>query len=126
MVSNFVGQDVGFGEFSGGAEALLQFVIETQIDIDLFVFGTVERAGGGLRHAAGGIVGVAKEHQLGVAIGHALRGQDLAPGVLGVVQDKGDEIHQGLFLLIADGIGLADRGAACRSSRCLPATENRV
>jgi len=28
VVSNFVGQDVGFGEFSGGAEALLQFVIK--------------------------------------------------------------------------------------------------
>ena len=28
VVSDFVGQDVGFGEFSGRAEALLQFVVE--------------------------------------------------------------------------------------------------
>ena len=111
VMSDFVGQDVGFGEFSGRAEALLQFVVEAEIDVNLFVLGTVERAGGGLRRAAGGIVVVAKQDQLGVAVGNTLLRQDLAPGVLGVVQDEGDEIDQRLFLLVAGGIGLADRGA---------------
>ena len=111
VMSDFVGQDVGFGEFSGRAEALLQFVVEAQIDVNLLVLGAVERAGGGLGHAAGGIDGVAKQDQLGVAVGHALRRKNLAPGVLGVVQDESDEVDQRLFLLIARGIGLADSGA---------------
>src|ERR1700692_840640 len=47
-----------------------------------------------------------------MAVGNSLLGQNLAPGVLGVVQDESDEIHQRLFLLVADGIGLGDHGAA--------------
>jgi len=101
-----MGQHVGFGEFTGSAEALLQFVVKAEIDINLFVLGTVERAGRGLRHAASGIVSVAKQDQLGVAVGHSLLWQDLAPGVLRVVQDKSHELHQRLLLLVAGGIGL--------------------
>src|SRR5882724_4876005 len=111
-MSNFVGEDVGFGKFSGGAEAVLQFVVEAEIDVDLFVLGTVERTGGGLRRAAGGTVGVAEQDQLGVAVGNALLRQDLAPGVLSVVQDERDEVDQGLFLRVAGGIGLRHRAAA--------------
>ena len=97
---------------------MLQFVVETEIDVDLLVLGTVERAGGGLRRAAGGIVGVAKQDQLGVTVGNSLLRQNLAPGVLRVVQDEGDEVDQGLFLLVARGIGLRDRGARARWNRC--------
>ena len=111
VMSDFVGQHVGFGEFSGGAEALLQFVVEAEIDINFFVLGTVERSGRGLCHPAGGIVGVTKQDQLGMAVGCSLLRQDLAPGILGVVQDKGHELHQRLLLLVARGIGLRGCGA---------------
>src|SRR5579862_6748007 len=47
-----------------------------------------------------------------MAIGNALLGQDLAPGVLRVVEDEGDEIHERLFLLIEGSIGLRHRGCA--------------
>src|SRR4051812_16113615 len=111
-MSDFVGEDVGFGELSGGAEALFEFIVEAEVDVNLFVLGTVERAGGGLRGATGGVVGVAEQDQPGMAVGNSLLRQHLAPCVLSVVQDESDEIDQGLFLSVAGGIGLRDRGAA--------------
>ena len=117
-MSDFVGEDVGFGELSGSAEALLEFVVEAEIDVDLFVLGTVERAGGGLRGAAGGVIGVAEQNQLGVAVGNTLLRQDLAPGVLGVVQDEGDEIDQRLFLLRRGRDRVARPWCPCPWNRC--------
>src|ERR1700730_3192470 len=73
MMSNFMGQDVGLGKLSGRAEALLQFVVEAQIDINLLILWTVERTGRGLRQAAGRIDRVAKQHEFGVVILRPLR-----------------------------------------------------
>src|SRR4029077_6785809 len=64
-----------------------------------------------LGHAAGGVDGVAKQHQLGVAGGNSLGGPNLAPGGLGVIQDKGNKLDHGLLLLVPCMVRLAGRGA---------------
>ena len=52
VVPDFVRQHVGLGEFAGRAKPLRQFVVETQIDVDLFVFRTIEWPGRRLGAAA--------------------------------------------------------------------------
>ena len=99
VMSNFVSQHIGLSEISRCAEALLQFIVEAQIDINLLVLGAVEWTGGGLGQTAGRIDGVSKQDQLGMAVLGALRGQDLAPGALGIVQDKSARTGPGAVLL---------------------------
>jgi hypothetical protein len=68
VMADFVRQHVGLSEFAGRAKAPLELVIEAQIDVDLFVAGTVESAGCGLRAAAAGLGVVAEKNEFGVAI----------------------------------------------------------
>ncbi len=93
MMADFVSDYVGLREFAGSAEMIFQFREETEVEVNLFVAGTVERAGGGLREAAGGIDAAAIEHQFCVTI----IGDDFGPGVLHVVENEGDELDFVLF-----------------------------
>ena len=51
VMSEFVGKNVGLREFSGRSEALLELVIKSEIDVNLFVFRAIEGATRGLRQA---------------------------------------------------------------------------
>jgi hypothetical protein len=44
VVADFVGDDVGLGEFAGRLEALLQLAEEDEVDVDLLVARAVETA----------------------------------------------------------------------------------
>ena len=66
---------------------------EAEVEVNLFVAGTVKGAGGGLRQAAGGIDAAAIEDQFCVAI----VGKDFGPGVLDVVENEGNELDFALF-----------------------------
>src|SRR5258708_29519201 len=109
MMPEFVGDDIGLRELAGGAEAAIQLIEKTEIDVDPFVFGTIERTGGGARSAASGLRGVAEQDELGVAIGFAgLVGKKLRPGFLRVIERKGHERDQRALRSIARRVGLTD------------------
>src|SRR6267154_5637281 len=109
MMPEFVGDDIGLRELAGGAKAAIQLIEKTEIDVDPFVFGTIERPGGGARSAASGLRGVTKQDELGVAIGFAgLVGKKLRPCFLRVIERKGHERDQRALRSIARRIGLPD------------------
>src|SRR6267154_2652809 len=109
MMPEFVGDYIGLGELAGGAEAAIQLIEKTQIDVDPFVFGTIERPGGRARSAASGLRGVTEQDELGVAIVFAgLVGKKLRPCFLRVVERKGHERDQRALRSIARRIGLPD------------------
>src|SRR5690349_14869067 len=62
VMSELVRNDVGLGEIAGRAESLREFVEETEIEIDLLVSGTVERACRTPRRAAAGLDTIAEQH----------------------------------------------------------------
>ena len=43
-MAEFVRDDVGLGEVAGGAEALTEFVEEPEVEIDVAIARTIERA----------------------------------------------------------------------------------
>src|SRR6185295_6235242 len=118
MVTHLVGQHVSLSKIPRCSESLFQFVIETQIDVDLFVCGTVERAGCSLGKAARGIDCVSKENQLGFSILHALSRQELGPRILSIVEYERYELHLRFFSLIIHRVGSRRRlwrpAAGCR------------
>src|SRR5262245_58858767 len=87
--------DVCLGEVAGGAEPVAQLVVEAEVDVDAVVTGAVEWARRRLADTAGGLRGVAEEHELGALV---LVAQNPGPGVLGVVKDEGDELLALVFL----------------------------
>ena len=108
VVADFVGDYVGLREFAGSAELIFEFGEEAQVEIDLFVAGTVKGAGGGLREATGGIDSAAIEDQFCMTV---LR-DDFRPSVLHVIENERDELDFALF-------GGALRGAGGRALRGL-------
>ena len=46
VVSDLMGEHIGLGEVARGPEAIGQLPVEAQVDVDLLVAGTVERADG--------------------------------------------------------------------------------
>src|ERR1035441_1434418 len=105
-MTDLMREHIGFGKLSRHSEALLQFIVEAQIDVNLLVTGTVKRSAGGLRHATSGIDAVAEQHQLGVPVSHALGAEDLGPSLLRVVKHERDKLHHRLLFLIAGCVRL--------------------
>ena len=99
VVADLMRDDVGPGEVTGRAEALLQLLEERQVEVHLAVARAVERSDRGVGHPARGVDGVPEEHQLGrrVAAPHLV--EEPAPGVLGVAEHLGHE----LLVLVAHG-----------------------
>jgi hypothetical protein len=91
VVADLVGDDVGLGEVAAGAELAREDVVEGEVDVRALVARAVERAGGGLAEAAGGVGGAGEQDQLGAAVGLALDRRQALPGVLDVVEDEPDE-----------------------------------
>lgn len=106
MVADLMGDHVGLREFARGPESLLQFIKETEIEVDLLVTGTVERTGGRIGPAAGRLNRVAEKHQLGMAVGSARGREQFFPGVLHVVNDERDELNFAVTVQIPRSISL--------------------
>jgi hypothetical protein len=66
MVAQFVREYVGLREFPGHPETALQFVKETQIDVNPLVVGTIKRARRGFCPTASRLDGIPEEYQLRV------------------------------------------------------------
>src|SRR6267378_951996 len=83
MVAQFVREYVGLREFPGHPETALQFVKETQIDVNPLVVGTIKRARRGFCPTASRLDGIPEECQLRVVIRFSpLLRQKLRPGFL--------------------------------------------
>ena len=101
---DLVRQHVGLGEFAGRAEAVRQFVIKAQVDVDLLVRRTIKRSGGRLSKTTGRIRRIAEQHQLRVPVRHAaLLRQKALPGFLGIVQHEGYKLHELGFRRVLHG-----------------------
>src|SRR5262249_40174810 len=72
-----------------------QLVVEAEVDVDLLIDWTVERPRGRLPVAARRLHLVAEQHELRIAVAPR---QELAPGVLGIVEDERDELDQAILL----------------------------
>src|SRR6266545_1226700 len=105
VVPELVREHVGLREVAGRSEALLELLIEPEVDVGLLVDGAVERSHGGLAGAAAGLGGVREQHQLGRLIALARAGELLLPRVLDVVEDRGHEIAHLVVLGRDRGLG---------------------
>jgi hypothetical protein len=92
VVADFMRQHIGLREVARRAEALAQFAVEVQVDIEVAVGRTVERAARGARRPAGRIDAPAEQRQrrLGIILPRCL--EYLRPGLLRVGEHGGDEV----------------------------------
>ncbi|MNN26592.1 hypothetical protein D3C81_1401000 [compost metagenome] len=93
MVADFVGDHVGLGEVAGGGEFLLHLAEEGEVEIDPMVAGAVERADRRGGEAAGRVHPAVEQDQLRLFVLDLAGGEDFAPGVLGIAEDRPDEFH---------------------------------
>ena len=91
VVPDFMGDDVGLGEITRRIEAPLQFVIESQVDVDFFIQRAIERAHLRLADAAGGSCAAGKDHELRLLVILAEALEDLVPNLLGIGEHAADE-----------------------------------
>ena len=87
MMSDLVRDDVGLGEVTGGAEALFEIAVESQVDVDLLIERAIEGTHGRLGKPAVGLHGVGEEHELGVPVAFATLGKPRMPGTLDIIED---------------------------------------
>ena len=93
MVADLVGDDIGLGEAAGRAEAARQLVEEAEVEVDLAVGRTIERAHGRLALAAPRRMVLVVEHERRRPVGRPVLAEHLAPGVLGIGQDRAAELR---------------------------------
>src|SRR5438874_902726 len=94
VMADLVGDHVRLREIAGGTEPLAPRAEEVQVEIDLLVWRTVERPGGGSGDAAGGLHRAVEEHQPGISILAPHAAEQRAPGVLGVGEHRRHEVTQ--------------------------------
>ena len=92
VVADFVGDDVGLGEVAGVSAEAFEVVPEGEVDVDLFVLGAIEGAGGFLGCSAAGVGAVGVEDELGVPVLLVVGGEDLGPGFLDVIEGEDEEL----------------------------------
>src|SRR5690606_23899380 len=94
MMSDLVRDDVCLGEIARSAEARMQLLVETEVDVRLTVGGAIEWTDLRLRIAATRLHCAGEQHQLRLAVLTPGCGEDLTPGLLGISQHNGDELAQ--------------------------------
>lgn len=106
VVTQLMSDHVSLRELTRRAKTRTQLVEKGEIEIDLLVFRAIKRTNRILSYPASRRVGFAKQHQLGVAVGNMrLVRQDAAPVTLHIIENERNELHLGLFALIARVIG---------------------
>jgi hypothetical protein len=88
MMSDLVSDDVGLGEVAGGAEALFEIAVKSQVDLDLLIERTIEGSHGRLGRPAVRLHGVGEEHERGVPVAFAALGKSRMPGALYIIEDE--------------------------------------
>src|SRR6185503_12390408 len=88
MVTQFMRDDIGLREISRRAEALLQLLVEREVDVDLLIRRTIERSGGRLGKTTGRPHRIPEEYQLGRLVLATVGLQLAAPEGLGAVEHE--------------------------------------
>lgn len=117
VMSDLMSENVRLREISGSSEALLQLVIEAEVDVHLLIFWTVERAGRRLSHAAAGRDAITKKDELRMRVTNVAVRKDLGPILLCVIEDERDELNLWFFC------GIVDRARVCRCGRAPACSE---
>ncbi len=68
VMPNLVRQHIRLGKLAGSAEALLKFIEETEINVDLLVCRTIKRSGRRAGSSASRRRNIAEQHQFGMAV----------------------------------------------------------
>ena len=87
VMADLMRDDIGLGHVARRVEAVLQLLVEVEVDIDLLVVRAVERAHLRQPSAAGRAHAAGEQHQLGIAIALAVARQDIPPDILGVAEN---------------------------------------
>ncbi len=114
VMADLVGEDVGLGEVALYAEAVLQLLIEVEVDINLLVARAVEGTHLRQPHAASRAHAAGEQHQRGIAIALAIAAEDVAPDILGVGENDG---HEALEIVFAGGLRTLHRRAPLPRNR---------
>src|SRR5262245_22558380 len=81
VMTDFMSDNVGFGEVAGSLEPIAQVSEKAHVEIDLLVIWTIERSHCGLTEPARRFDGSAKEDKFRRRIGSACLSEDVAPCV---------------------------------------------
>lgn len=98
MVSDLVGDDISLGEIPGGVELPGQFVVKSEIDVDLLVRRTVKRPHRGAPRSTAGVDAAAVDRHRRQDIAPPQTGQLLGPDIFGIRQHHLDKVEAFLFL----------------------------
>ncbi len=118
MVADLVGDDVGLGEVAGGAELLVEFAEEPEVDVELLIGRAVEGADRRRVGAARRLHGVVEQHQGGRLVARARLLEEARPHVLGGSEHDGGKLR----LRVASGranLALLRRGLLAGAARHL-------
>ncbi len=108
VMADLMGEDIGLGEVALHLEAVLQLLIEAEVDINFLVVGAIEGTHGRHPRPAGRAHRAAEQDELGIAVILAILLEDVLPNVLGVGEDDGHEL---LEIVLAVGLRVLDRRA---------------
>src|SRR5262245_34624557 len=108
VMTDLMRNHVSLRHVSRRAEAVLEVLVEIEVDIDLLVIGAIERTH--LRHTdpASGTDAAAEQDECGIAIALPIAAEEVAPDVLGIGENDGHEL---LEIVFARGLGALDRRA---------------
>src|SRR4051812_39150397 len=94
VVADLVREHVGLREVAGCAEAAIQFIVETEIEIDLAIAGTIEGTSRGARITARRVDRIAEQHH---SRGLVAIAEQLRPHLLVVARDGVHHVHHLFF-----------------------------
>jgi hypothetical protein len=101
VMTDFVGDDVGLGKVTRGAQLISEIAIEAEIDVDFLIGRAIERAGLGTGEATTGLDFAREEHKARLPVALAVAPEELIPDVLGISEDGFDEL--GEFVIRSSG-----------------------
>src|SRR3954463_6594687 len=94
VMADLVREHVGLREVARRAETAIQFIVETEIEIDLAIAGTIEGTSGGARVTARRVDRIAEQHH---SRGLVAIAEQLRPHLLVVARDGVHHVHHLFF-----------------------------
>src|SRR5712671_5357917 len=96
MMAIFMGDDIGARELARRAETLVQFIEESQVEIDMGVARAIEGSGGGLAGATAGRCGIVIGREGGGRKVYAALAQQRRPDIFSGSDDATGEVIGGI------------------------------
>src|SRR5262245_55430289 len=97
VMTDLMRDNVGLRHVSWRAEAVLEVLIEVEVDIDLFVEGAIKRTHLCHADAASGTRSATEQNECGIGIALAITGEEVSPNVFGIGKHHGHELLEIVF-----------------------------